>query len=276
MNTTITKVGAAIVAVLLLAGAAEARRLNQTQELTYDARTGNYNYVQAKPQRTVKRQRAAVEYRADEYDNNGRITTYVITEAEAKLVTRKPAAKRGRYVEQAVTLKQPSDINAGRCTNNRGSTSLARVVEPLASKAREIVSACGARIVSTDCRGGTTPNHRDGKAVDIAMPGKQSPACIYAHLESWPGGVSTDYWTAPRTRHVHFSYSRQHEWGLRFNHRRTIYAAVQRYKERHARQADAPGSDTFSAVERMKEKVVKAKARYKKHAKAKRVRLAHR
>lgn len=105
------------------------------------------------------------------------------------------------------------------CTSSRGSTSLARVIAPLRVKAEEIVRECGAIIVSTDCRGGATPNHRNGLAVDIAMRGNASPACIYAKLKDWPGGVSTDYWSAPGTKHVHFSYSRKHEWGLRFAHR---------------------------------------------------------
>lgn len=101
---------------------------------------------------------------------------------------------------------------------NGGSTSLARIVEPLKSMAETIVRECGAVIVSTDCRGGVTPNHREHRAVDIAMPGRQSPSCIYAHLKDWPGGVSTDYFSAPGTRHVHFSYNHKYEWGLRFAH----------------------------------------------------------
>lgn len=101
---------------------------------------------------------------------------------------------------------------------NGGSTSLARIVEPLKSKIEEIVRECGAIVVSTDCRGGVTPNHREHRAVDINMPGRQGPACIYAHLKGWPGGVSTDYWTAPGVRHVHVSYNRKFEWGLRFAH----------------------------------------------------------
>ena len=125
----------------------------------------------------------------------------------------------------------------GVCRNNRGSTSLARVVEPLKSKAQEIVRECGAHIVSTDCRGGATPNHRLGLAVDIAMRGRGSPACIYAHLKGWPGGVSTDYWTAPGTKHVHFSYNRRHEWGLRFTHSRSLYGAISKFKKHHARVA---------------------------------------
>ena len=105
-------------------------------------------------------------------------------------------------------------------TANAGSTSLAKVVGPLADKAREIVRDCHSHIVSTTDRGGVTPNHRNGRAVDIAG----NPSCIYAHLRNWPGGVSTDYATAPGTKHVHFSYcpprecKRPWEWGLRFIH----------------------------------------------------------
>lgn len=112
-----------------------------------------------------------------------------------------------------------------------GSTSLARIVEPLKSKAEEIVRDCKSRIVSTDMRGGKTPNHRQHRAVDIAG----NPKCIYAKLASWPGGVSIDYWTAPGTPHVHFSYNPAHEWGLRFRH-----SGGHRYaKKRHTHYAHA-------------------------------------
>lgn len=103
-----------------------------------------------------------------------------------------------------------------------GSTSLARIVEPLKSKAQEIVAACGSRVVSSDQRGGVTPLHRRHRAVDL----QGNPSCIYAHLRSWPGGVSIDYSRAPGTKHVHVSYCppgncgglRPYEWGLRFSH----------------------------------------------------------
>lgn len=95
-----------------------------------------------------------------------------------------------------------------------GSTSLARIVEPLKSKAEQIVRECRSRVVSTDMRGGKTPNHRQHRAVDI----QGNPACIYRALAGWPGGYSTDYATAPGGPHVHISYSRKHEWGRRFAH----------------------------------------------------------
>ena len=140
-------------------------------------------------------------------------------------------AQPAEISHQRASLQVDKPQDRAVCRNNRGSTSLARVVEPLKSKAQEIVRECGAHIVSTDCRGGATPNHRLGLAVDIAMHGRASPACIYAHLKGWPGGVSTDYWTAPGTKHVHFSYNRQHEWGLRFSHSRSLYGAVSKFKK---------------------------------------------
>ena len=140
-------------------------------------------------------------------------------------------AQPAEISHQRASLQVDKPQERSVCRNNRGSTSLARVVEPLKSKAQEIVRECGAHIVSTDCRGGATPNHRLGLAVDIAMRGRANPTCIYAHLKNWPGGVSTDYWTAPGTKHVHFSYNRQHEWGLRFSHSRSLYGAVSKFKK---------------------------------------------
>lgn len=90
------------------------------------------------------------------------------------------------------------------------------VVPPLALKAREIVSACGSRISSgqrhTRVSGsGRLSLHASGRAVDLVG----NPGCIYAHLRSWPGGVSTDY---ARVRHVHVSLGGGED-GLRFAHR---------------------------------------------------------
>lgn len=99
----------------------------------------------------------------------------------------------------------------------RGSVSLAGVVGPLAAKAREIQSACGGRVISAVRKtfiAGTRhiSLHASGRAVDMAG----NPACIYARLRDWPGGVSVDY---GRVAHVHFSYALEgREWGLRFRH----------------------------------------------------------
>ncbi len=97
-------------------------------------------------------------------------------------------------------------------------TSLSGVVPALAAKAREIVQVCGSRVVSsvrhTNIAGtGRASLHSFGKAVDL----QGNPRCIYAHVRSWAGGVSTDY---GRVNHVHLSYDPQgrREWGLRFAH----------------------------------------------------------
>ena len=99
------------------------------------------------------------------------------------------------------------------------SVSLAGIVEPLKSKAREIVAACGSRVVSAYRPGARIPsgrvsNHARHRAVDI----RGNPSCIYAHLKGWPGGYSTDYARAPGGPHVHISYNRNMEWGARFRH----------------------------------------------------------
>lgn len=114
------------------------------------------------------------------------------------------------------------------------SASLVGVVEPLATKAREIVSVCGSKVVSTVRSWGATPNHRQGKAVDL----QGNPSCIYRLLAGWPGGVSTDYHTAPGGKHVHVSYSRRHEWGLRFAHRKARGS-----RTLHARSVDRQRQD---------------------------------
>lgn len=104
---------------------------------------------------------------------------------------------------------------------SRNSVSLSGIVAPLADKAREIVSACGSKVVSSvrvgaRVYGGSPSNHASGRAVDL----QGNPSCIYAQLRGWPGGVSTDYWRAPGGPHVHVSYSPNGmEWGIRFVHR---------------------------------------------------------
>lgn len=102
-------------------------------------------------------------------------------------------------------------ITTADARHRHGSTSLAGVIGPLADKAREIAQTCGSKIVSTTRNWGKTPNHPQGRAVDM----RGNPACIYRMLADWPGGVSTDY---AAVKHVHFSYNPRHEWGLRFHH----------------------------------------------------------
>lgn len=108
----------------------------------------------------------------------------------------------------------------------------------LSSKAQEIVSACGSTIISA-CRPGARVRgsghsslHASCRAVDI----KGNPSCIYSHLASWPGGVSTDY---SAVGHVHFSYAPGGaEWGARFAHHG---GGRHHYAHRHHRQRLARG-----------------------------------
>jgi hypothetical protein len=114
------------------------------------------------------------------------------------------------------------------------STSLAGFPIELVSKISEIVMQCGSRIASAYRPGarvagsGVISNHALKKAVDVAG----NPSCIYARLKGWPGGYSTDYYTAPGGHHVHISYNRNKEWGRRFAHyhgpRKVRYARHQR------------------------------------------------
>lgn len=112
--------------------------------------------------------------------------------------------------------------------------SLKGVIPPLAAKAQEIVQACGSRVISsvrnTRVRwSGRISLHASGRAIDMAG----NPACIYAHLRHWPGGVSTDY---RRVHHVHVSYwPGGREWGARFAHWRPVKRHIRRYA--HARDS---------------------------------------
>ncbi|HWV44142.1 hypothetical protein [Pseudorhodoplanes sp.] len=98
---------------------------------------------------------------------------------------------------------------------------------PLLAKVQELKAACGAKVVSANRPGARTPsghvsNHAIGRAVDLSG----NPDCMYARLRNWPGGVSTDYWTAPGGPHIHLSYNPGGmEWGLRFAHRGGSYSA---------------------------------------------------
>lgn len=103
---------------------------------------------------------------------------------------------------------------------------------PLLAKVAELRAHCGAKVVSAHRPGARTPsghvsNHAIGRAVDL----QGNPGCMYARLRSWPGGVSTDYWTAPGGPHIHISYNPGGmEWGLRFAHRVGSYASAARKK----------------------------------------------
>ena len=98
----------------------------------------------------------------------------------------------------------------------RADASLAGVHPALAAKARQLVRACGATVLSgvrhTRVAGSRRLSlHASGRAVDLRGP----PRCLYARLLGWPGGVTTDY---RRVAHVHVSLGGR-EQGLRFAHR---------------------------------------------------------
>jgi uncharacterized protein YcbK (DUF882 family) len=117
-------------------------------------------------------------------------------------IKRTGAARTGRA--RTLAARDPS-----------GLTLTAGVVKPLADKAAEIVAACGARVISgvrhTRVAGTRTMSlHASGQAIDM----RGNPACIYRHLQGWPGGYTTDY---GRAQHVHISYGGR-EHGLRFAH----------------------------------------------------------
>lgn len=132
--------------------------------------------------------------------NDGRVIYY--NGIDIKKHAKKKTAKRAKVAKRKVF--------------RRRHVTLAGVVEPLRTKATEIVSNCGSRVVSavrhTRVIGsGRMSLHASGRAVDIAG----NPRCIYAHLRRWRGGYSTDY---ARVRHVHISWGGR-EHGIRFVHR---------------------------------------------------------
>lgn len=97
-----------------------------------------------------------------------------------------------------------------------GAASLNGVNHQLRAKIESILSSCpGSKVISalrnTRIRGsGRMSLHASGRAVDLAG----NPSCIYAQLQGWPGGVSTDY---SSVKHVHVSLGGM-EHGLRFSH----------------------------------------------------------
>ena len=123
----------------------------------------------------------------------------IVALAGALLVPSDPAEANGRRVERSVSLTGVTPV--------------------LVAKAREIVAACGSVVISAVSRRPIRSNHPIGRAVDL----KGNPGCIYAHLQGWPGGYSTDY---SIVKHVHISYNPGgQEWGLRFAHGRGTHTA---------------------------------------------------
>lgn len=130
-------------------------------------------------------------------------------------VAQRRAARAGRV--RVAKVRRHRTIATYARQPVRGGKSLAGVVAPLAAKVQEIQAACGSTIVSavrhTRVRGsGRISLHASGRAVDIAG----NPACIYAQLQGWRGGYSTDYHRIS-PKHVHVSWGGSED-GKRFVH----------------------------------------------------------
>ena len=146
----------------------------------------------------------------------------------------------------ATQLKHGQCDNDGRCVSfdlsarkkHVRSVSLKGIISvELIAKTQEIVSKCGSVVVSARSRRGYRSNHPIGRAVDI----RGNPKCIYEQLAGWPGGVSTDYSSAPGGPHVHVSYNPGgQEWGLRFRHNHALH--------RHPNTVAAVTTDHSSAA----------------------------
>lgn len=113
------------------------------------------------------------------------------------------------------------------------------LVAPLADKVAQIVSACGAQVISgvrhTRVAGTHALSlHASGQAADL----RGNPGCIYAQLRGWPGGYSTDY---ARVNHVHISYGGR-EQGLRFAHGGHTHRAVRVASGRATEATDSWGT----------------------------------
>lgn len=139
----------------------------------------------------------------------------------------------------SVGLAEAKSHHRHHAKHHRGATtSLAGFPAPLVAKVHEIQSSCGSRIVSAFRPGarvagsGHISNHALKKAVDVAG----NPKCIYAHLRGWPGGYSIDYGAV---QHVHISYNRSMEWGVRFAH---YGHSGRRYAHHHHRHHYASAS----------------------------------
>lgn len=119
-----------------------------------------------------------------------------------------------------ISLDTPPAASAGegRREPARAATSMKGIVPGLAAKVAEIQASCpGAHVISTvrhtRIRGTRRLSlHASGEAVDM----RGNPSCVYAKLQGWPGGYSTDY---GRAKHIHISLSSSgREMGLRFAH----------------------------------------------------------
>lgn len=139
-----------------------------------------------------------------------------------KTYTRRSRGKTiRRYKERSyIAAKAKPRTLSGYGRHIAKSASLDHVTPKLAAKAREIVSACGAKVISAyrpgaRVRGYGTPSlHSRYPAQAVDMTGNTS--CIYPRLKGWPGGYSVDY---AAVQHVHISLaSDRRERGARFAH----------------------------------------------------------
>lgn len=105
------------------------------------------------------------------------------------------------------------------------------LVPQLAAKVAQISQGCGSTLISgvRHTRVAGTRHwsqHTNGTAADMSG----NPHCIYASLEGWSGGYSTDYGSVG---HVHISIGGR-EAGLRFTHHRHRSAHRNRHHQRYA------------------------------------------
>jgi hypothetical protein len=126
--------------------------------------------------------------------------------------------------------------------SRHGGLSVGDLTSGLQGKVAEIISACGARLIS-GYRPGARVAGSGHPSLHSTYPARAAdlsgnPGCIYAHLHGWQGGYSTDY---GHVRHVHISYSPPgsgylagREWHARFAH---YGGGHHRYVRRHHRIA---------------------------------------
>jgi hypothetical protein len=152
---------------------------------------------------------------------------------------------------QASPVRREMAHAAGRIRSSRAhrhghghgyGLALSDLTPTLAKKVSEITSACGSRLIS-GYRPGARVAGSGHPSLHSLYPSRAAdlsgnPACIYAHLQAWAGGYSTDY---GRVRHVHISYSPPgtgylagREWHARFVHGGGHHRFTQRHHRRYA------------------------------------------
>jgi len=144
------------------------------------------------------------------------------------LCTERPWNCETSPVRQEISRAAHHRVRVGHAAQHGGhhGLSLSDLTSTLATKVREIVSSCGARLIS-GYRPGARVAGTGHASLHSAYPARAAdlsgnPSCIYSHLHGWQGGYSTDYGSV---RHVHISYSPPgsgylagREWHARFAH----------------------------------------------------------